>query len=62
MTRLMSAFRGILRFKMLADKGLVSVPVLAQGDLGVQVGDNVLNVDQKTFRITVPAEFKRLEN
>jgi len=62
MTRLVSDFRGILRFKMLADKGLVSVPVLAQGDLGVQVGDNVLNVDQKTFRITVPAEFKRLEN
>lgn len=61
MNRLVSDFRGILRFKMLADRGLVSVPILAQGDLGIQIGENVLNMDQKTFRITVPAEFKGME-
>lgn len=61
MNKLVSDFRGILRFKMLADKGLVSVPILAKGDLGIQVGKNVLNLEQKTFRITVPAEFKKME-
>lgn len=56
--RLISDYRGILRFKMLADEGLVSVPVLAEGHLGIQVGDQVLNMDQKTFRITMPAVFQ----
>lgn len=56
--RLISDYRGILRFKMLADQGLVSVPILARGDLGIQVGDDVLSVDQKVFRITLPASFK----
>jgi defect-in-organelle-trafficking protein DotC len=59
--RLLSDYRGILRFKMLADRGLVNVPVLAEGNLGVQVGKDVLNIDQKTFRITVPAEFRAAE-
>lgn len=59
--RLVSDYRGILRFKMLADQGLVSVPILAKGDLGIQVGDNILNVDQKVFRITLPASFRHLE-
>lgn len=62
MDRLVSDYRGILRFKMLSDKGLVSVPVLARGDLGIQVGDDVLNMGQKTFRITVPAEFRLVED
>ena len=61
MARLVADYRGILRFKMLADKGYVSVPILAEGHLGVQVGANVLNIDQKTFRITVPAEFRAAE-
>jgi defect-in-organelle-trafficking protein DotC len=57
MDRLESDYRGILLFRKLADAGLVSVPVLAQGNLGVQVGENVLSIDQRTFRITVPARF-----
>jgi defect-in-organelle-trafficking protein DotC len=61
MARLISDYRGILRFKMLSDKGLVSVPVLAEGNLGIQVGRDVLNVGQKTFRITVPAVFRAAE-
>jgi len=61
MNRLVSDYRGILRFKMLAERGLVSVPVLARGDLGIRVGKDILNMDQKTFRITVPAEFRALE-
>lgn len=58
--KLVGDYRGILRFKMLADRGLVSVPILARGDLGIQVGDNVLSMDQKIFRITIPASFSHL--
>ena len=61
MDRLTADYRGILRFKILADKGLVSVPVLAEGNLGVQVGKDVLNIDQRTSRITVPAAFRTAE-
>lgn len=61
MEKLISEYRGILRFKMLADKGIVSIPILAEGNLGVQIGDNVLNVNQQTFRITVPAAFRVAE-
>jgi defect-in-organelle-trafficking protein DotC len=61
MAQLVADYRGILRFKMLADKGYVSIPTLAEGNLGVQAGSNVLNIDQKTFRITVPAEFRAAE-
>lgn len=59
--KLTADYRGILRFKMLADQGLVSVPILAKGDLGIQVGDNILNMDQKVFRITLPASFRQAE-
>jgi defect-in-organelle-trafficking protein DotC len=61
MNRLLADYRGILRFKMLADQGLVRVPVLAEGHLGIQVGDRILNMDQTTFRITVPASFMQGE-
>lgn len=61
MNRLISDYRGVLRFKMLADQGLVSVPILAEGHLGIQVGNHVLNMDQKTFRITMPAVFQAQE-
>ena len=57
MNHLIAEYRGILRFKMLANRGLVQVPILAEGRLGVQVGDRILNIDQTTFRITVPASF-----
>ena len=62
LNKLVSDYRGILRFKMLAERGLVSVPVLARGDLGIRVGKDVLSMDQKSFRITVPAEFRALES
>ena len=58
MDQLVAEYRGMLRFKMLTDQGLVSVPTLAEGNLGVQVGENVLNINHKTFRITVPAAFR----
>ena len=55
MDKLISDYRGILQFKLLAKEGLVSVPILATGELGIQVGENRLALGQKIFRITLPA-------
>ncbi|MBR4741293.1 MAG: type IV secretory system conjugative DNA transfer family protein [Desulfovibrio sp.] len=58
---MLADYRGIIRFSMLAKKGLVSVPVLSTGNVGVQIGENVLNMGQTVFRITVPAAFQLVE-
>ena len=58
MARLVSDYRGMLRFKMLAKAGMLSIPVLAEGRLGVRVGDKTLDVNQTVFRITAPAGFR----
>lgn len=58
MARLVSDYRGMLRFKMLAKAGMLSIPVLAEGRLGVRVGDRTLDVNQTVFRITAPAGFR----
>lgn len=60
--QLVADYRGILRFKLLASQGLVSIPVLARGELGIQVGDTVLTLDQKIFRITSPSSFRKKGN
>lgn len=57
LSRLVADFRGMLRFRMLAKDGMVGMPRLAEGDLGVRVGDRTLNVNETVFRITVPASF-----
>ncbi len=50
-------FKGILLFKILDEKNIVSVPMLAQGKLGIQVRDKRLDVDQRIFRITKDSVF-----
>ena len=57
LARLVADFRGMLRFGMLARAGMVSVPMLAEGRLGVRVGETTLDVNATVFRITVPARF-----
>ncbi|MBQ7739218.1 MAG: type IV secretory system conjugative DNA transfer family protein [Desulfovibrionaceae bacterium] len=57
MDRLIADYRGILQFKLLAKQGLVSLPILASGEPTVQVGTKVLSVNEKIFRLTMPAAF-----
>lgn len=52
-------YLGILRFHALAIQKMVSVPVLATGDLGIKVNGKSLSIGQKVFRITWPAHFER---
>lgn len=54
---LVSDFRGMLEFRMLAQRGMVSMPQIARGDLGIRAGDRVLHVNESVFRITLPASF-----
>ncbi len=54
---LVSDFRGMLEFRMLAKRGMVSMPQIARGDLGIRAGDRVLHVNESVFRITLPASF-----
>lgn len=57
MARLVADYRGMLRFHMLAQKGMVSMPRLAEGKLGLKVGKRTLDINETIFRITVPAGF-----
>jgi defect-in-organelle-trafficking protein DotC len=61
LNRLVRDFKGMLRFNLLVAQNMVSVPVLAEGELGVRVGDKILDVDQKVFRITAPTKFREVE-
>lgn len=61
MAKLVGDYRGMLRFRMLAQAGMVSVPVLARGRLGVRVGERTLDVNQTLLRISVPARFLEAE-
>ncbi len=50
---------GMVRFHMLATQRIVSVPVLATGDLGIVVNGKRLAIGQRIFRITWPAHFTK---
>lgn len=52
-------YLGMLRFHMLVAQKMVSVPVLATGNLGITVNGRRLAIGQKIFQITWPAHFRR---
>ncbi len=57
MARLLADYRGILLWKRLEGLGLVSTPLLDHEHVALQVGRDVLTLDQDRFRIAVPASF-----
>lgn len=61
LNRLVRDFQGMLRFNALVAQGMISMPMVGKGELGVQVGDQILDVNQRVFRITVPAKFQGVE-
>jgi defect-in-organelle-trafficking protein DotC len=62
LNRLARDYRGMLRFKLLAQQGMVSVPELNEGRLGICVQDALLEVDQRVFRLTDPGRFRPVED
>ncbi len=57
LARLVADFRGMLRFNELAQQGMISLPGLSEGKLGIRVGNRSLHMNETVFRITVPAAF-----
>lgn len=52
-------YRGLLTYKMLAMQNVISVPMVAEGDLGIQIRNKTLDVNQRVFRITNSAGFNK---
>lgn len=58
MDRLTADYRGMLRFTMLHQRGLVSLPVMARGHIPIRVGKTTLDINQTVFRLTRPSLFQ----
>lgn len=54
--RLRRDFEGMIRFKTLYAKGMVSRPIIARTNLGVTGGGDELKVDDRIFKITEKAQ------
>lgn len=50
--RLTRDYRGAIRFHTLAQQGVVSVPTLSSGDIGIHVNGKKLDINQRVFRIS----------
>ena len=50
-------YRGAIRFHILAQQGVISMPTLSIGDLGVRVNGKKLDINQRVFRITSPTTY-----
>lgn len=59
--KLLVDLRGLIQYKVLADRGYISMPKIAKGHLAIRVGDENLEFDQQTFRITEKARFRNID-
>lgn len=53
--------RGIIQYQVLERRGYISMPMVARGHLDIKVGDENLEFDQQTFRITQKAKFQDIQ-
>lgn len=58
LNRLKRDYRGIVKFKTLAEQDIVSLPVLAEGRPGIEVQGKKLSIDRRIFRITQESTFQ----
>lgn len=54
---LTKTYRGMLTYMKLEAEGIVSMPQLSSAELGVVRDGRTLNIDDRIYRITAPAEF-----
>lgn len=57
LTRLVRDYSGMLRFRMLAEQKIVSLPSVDEGYLGISVQSDKVHVDDRIIRITEPVRF-----
>ena len=61
LNELVRDYKGMVKFRILAEQNMVSVPVVAKGELGIKVQGKRLSVDRKIFRITQPSTFQEVD-
>lgn len=59
--KLLVDLRGIIQYRVLERRGYVSMPQVSRGHLAVRVGDENLEFDQETFRITEKSKFQDID-
>lgn len=59
LSKLRRDYQGIIKFRTLAKQGMVSVPIIAEGQPGIEVQGERLSVDRRVFRITQPSFFQK---
>lgn len=53
--------KGVVKFHALAEMGIVDVPILSEGRVGIKVGDTMLDIDQRVFELHNRGGFKGKE-
>lgn len=61
LNRLKQDYRGIVKFRILAEQGVVSLPVVTEGRPGIEVQGKKLSVDWRIFRITRHSAFQEVD-
>jgi defect-in-organelle-trafficking protein DotC len=61
LSELVRDYKGILKFRLLAEQNIVSAPIVAEGKVGVQIQGKQMSVDRKVFRITRETDFQEAE-
>jgi defect-in-organelle-trafficking protein DotC len=57
LNRLARDFKGMVTFRRLVAQGMVTMPHIATGNLGIRVGDHQLDVNQTVIRISGATKF-----
>lgn len=52
-------YLGLLTYKHLALQNIISVPMVAEGELGIKIRNKTMDVDQRVFRITTETSFNK---
>ncbi|MCA1785129.1 MAG: type IV secretion system DotC family protein [Desulfobacteraceae bacterium] len=52
-------YLGLLTYKHLALQNIISVPMVAEGELGIKIRNKTMDVDQRVFRITGDTSFNK---
>lgn len=53
---------GMIKFRTLAIQGIVTMPTVEEGRLGITVNGNKVHVDEKVRQITLPSQFNQTTN
>lgn len=62
LNRLVRDYTGMLRFRILAAQGIVTMPEVVEGRLGITVNGERMHVDDRVYQITAPVTWQKSSN